>query len=490
MITEEQKDNDLAMEKGKVILSLFGGMACDQIALKELGIPIKKCYYSEVDKFAIAQTKLNFPSTIFLGNVRKVEPKQLDNIDIVFAGSPCTDLSFSGKMSGLICKSLGDYLELRNEYLKTGDESLYLVNGKFQQSILFWEFLRILKEIQSINPNVKFLLENVRMKKDQQKIINDALGLSPVAINSNLVSAQNRYRLYWTNIRTKRIGLFQDEFTDIPQPKDRGIFLKDILQPENEIDEKYYIKNPKINFEGLSIEKKSNSVRVGGQATQTQKHNWDIIKVDKKGNPKADQEKSACFTAGGNSGGNHSDMDIICVAMRGRNPDNPNDRKKGSPTKQRLEPNKEGKTNCITSVSKDNLILKKEIIQINDYHEFGSQPQQQNRVYDVNGISPCVNTDSRGHAILIQKPRGFNKGGEFTEKSPTITSNSWEQNNSLKINESYKLRRLTTTEVARLQTVPTWYIWDCFPTQQYKLLGNGWTIEVIKHILSFWDYKN
>jgi len=322
-------------------------------------------------------------------------------------GSPCTDLSFAGKGTGLLFNSLEDYLELRNEYLKTENESLYYHNGKFQESVLFWEYLRILKELQGINPDIVFLLENVRMKMDQQKIINDALGLFPVAINSNLVSAQNRYRLYWSNIKTKQTDLFGTLSTGIEQPNDRGILLKDILQPENEIDEKYYIKNPKLGFEGMAIEGKSNTLRTGGKATQSEKHNYDIIKIDKSGSIKADQNKAGCLTAGGNSGGNHSDMDIICVAQRGRNIVNGKRKDyNGAPTEQRLEPNTEGKTNCLTTVSKDNLI--------------------------TNG---------------------------------------------------YSLRRLTPIECARLQTVPSWYEWIVSDTQIYKMLGNGWTVEQIMHIL-------
>jgi DNA (cytosine-5)-methyltransferase 3A len=385
----------------------------------------------------------------------------------------CTDLSFAGKQSGLIVNSFEDYMELRNEYLKTGNEDLYYHNGKFQQSILFWEYLRILKDIREVNPDVLFLLENVGMKKVFQKQFNDNLGIHPVNINSNLVSAQNRNRWYWTNIRTKSVGLFGEIHSDIPQPEDRGILLKDILQDESEVDKKYYISdavvkrmdrrnysNPKINpdktgtlnttnnsarmcldsgttfvkidkpmLSGIDINGKAPTQRSSTGTGLTDQHNYQIIKLDKQGNKKADQDKAGCLTAGGHSGGNHSDMDIICVAMRGMEDG------------QELEPKTDGKTNCLTSVSKDNLIL--------------------------------------------QLPHGANKGGyRATDgKVPSITTSAWEYNNLL--HDGYTLRRLTEKECDRLQTVPEWYVWKCSSTQHYRMLGNGFTIEVIKWILSF-----
>lgn len=496
------------------VVSLFDGMGCFMISLIEMGLKVGKYYSSETDKHAIRQIKHNFKDAIHLGDVRNIDVSKIDRIDMIAGGSPCTDLSFAGTGSGLICNTLEDYLDLRNEFLKTGNEELYFHNGKFQQSILFWEWLRILRDIQLYNPDVIFLLENVRMKKEYERIINNALGLMPVVINSNRVSAQNRLRYYWTNIKTRQDGLFGDMATDIPQPEDQGIFLKDILQDESEVDEKYYLSDralnraskkqystPKINPDktgtlntennsgqcsfdsgttliGLDINKKAPTQRSSTGRCLDNKHNYQIIKLDKKLNIKADQGKASCFTSGGNSGGNHSDMDIICVAMWGRNPDNP--REIGKTTKQQLEPQMDGKTNCLTSVQKDNLILSKGYIQNNN----NGHNSQANRFYLVDNKSPSLGAGNAMRApLIIQKPRGFNKGGEYINKSPTLTSNAWEQNNILK--QNIKLRRLTPTECARLQTIPDWYKWTVSQSQQYKMLGNGWTIEVIKHILSY-----
>ena len=179
------------------VLSLFDGCSGAQQALCDAGIKVKQYYASEVDKYAVKITQKNFPNTIQLGDVKDVvwEDKHLHShlqppIDLLIGGSPCQDLSFAGHQKGL-------------------------VDGT--RSNLFYEYVRILKELRDINPNLKFLLENVRMSKDNIQKMSDALGVEPISINSNLVSAQNRYRLYWTNL--KNVGV----------PKDTGIMLKDIL---------------------------------------------------------------------------------------------------------------------------------------------------------------------------------------------------------------------------------------------------------------------
>ena len=200
-------------DKGLIVLSLFDGLSCGQIALKELGIKVDKYYASEVDKFAIEQTKLNFPNTIQLGDVTKWKEWNIDwgSIDLVIGGSPCQGFSMAGKQLAF-------------------DDP---------RSVLFFEFVGIVNHVKKHNPDMKFLLENVQMAKQHIKVINDYMGVYPVEINSSLVSAQNRVRLYWSNIRVKEVGLFGEKHTDIPQPKDRNIYLKDIL--EEEVDNKYYL---------------------------------------------------------------------------------------------------------------------------------------------------------------------------------------------------------------------------------------------------------
>ena len=154
------------------VLSLFDGLSCGQIALNNLGIPVEKYYASEIKSHAIDATQYNFPNTIQLGDVRFLKSEILEelDIDLLLGGSPCQDLS--------IIKQNRKGLE--------GDKSA-----------LFWEYVRILK---SLKPKY-FLLENVAsMKNIDKEIITNALGVEPILINSSVVSAQHRRRLYWTNI--------------------------------------------------------------------------------------------------------------------------------------------------------------------------------------------------------------------------------------------------------------------------------------------------
>jgi DNA (cytosine-5)-methyltransferase 1 len=436
------------MAKITNVLSLFDGLSCGQIALKELGAKVDKYYASEIDKHAIKQTMLNFPDTIQLGSVTDVDVSKLDKIDLLIGGSPCTNFSFAGKRNGMSTTT--------NEEIYTLDRYLELKKGGFQfegESFLFWEYMRILNDIRKYNPNVKFLLENVEMGKKWERTLSEAIGLFGVHINSALVSAQNRKRIYWTNIRTKQMGFFGDVYSDIPQPEDRGILLKDIL--EDEVSEKYYLKNIVVDkliqhrnlhkelghgFDAKSHNKdeKMQALNVGGKGID----DLVCIPCDYRHSEgirlKADGKTGTLLSRARND---ESCGQMVCVAMRGR---------EGG--EQHLEPQISGKTNTITTVQKDNLVL-----QINPSKESGGkQPYQHNRVYDTNGISPCLNTDARAPSIL------------------TI--------------EDYRIRRLTPTECSRLQTIPEWYRWECSDTQAYKMLGNGWTVEVIKHILQFLEF--
>jgi len=156
------------MPRFSSVLSLFDGMSCGQIALNRVGIEYDNYFASEIDKHAIKVTQTNYPKTIQLGDVTKVKGSDLPKIDLLIGGSPCQGFSFAGK--GL--------------------------NFDDPRSKLFFEFVRLKNETQ---PKY-FLLENVVMKKEHEKVISEFLGVEPILINSILVSAQNRKRLYWTNI--------------------------------------------------------------------------------------------------------------------------------------------------------------------------------------------------------------------------------------------------------------------------------------------------
>lgn len=176
----------MSVGKEKInVLSLFDGISCGQIALERQGFEIENYFASEIDKYAIQITMANYPNTKQLGDVRNVTAEKLPNIDLLIGGSPCQGFSFAG--AGL--------------------------NFEDERSKLFFEFVRLKNELK---PKY-FLLENVKMKQEFQDIISEQLGVKPIMINSSLVSAQNRERLYWTNIPV------------IGQPKDKGILLKDII---------------------------------------------------------------------------------------------------------------------------------------------------------------------------------------------------------------------------------------------------------------------
>ena len=375
--------NGFSEAEGITVLSLFDGMSCGQLALQKLGIKVKQYYAAEIDKHAIQVTQHNFPNTIQLGDVTKVFAKDLPKIDLLIGGSPCQGFSFAGKQLAF-------------------DDP---------RSKLFFEFVRLKNEC---NPTY-FMLENVKMKKEFEIIISKYMGVAPIEINSALLSAQNRVRLYWTNIANEPYGLFGDMQCMIPQPKDKWILLRDIL--ETDVTDKYYLSDKAI-------------------ATAIRKSDIGI-------NPKINHDKSGTVTCGNQSAKFSIDNSTtLIVASRGRNPENPKSRESGLNTEQMLEPRYDGKTNCLTSVQKDNLVC--EIM--------GEK---------ANTLTP--------DAYLATGERNRDENGKAV-----LTSMC-----------DRRLRRLTPTECERLQTVPDGYTSIVSDTQRYRMLGNGWTVDVIAHIFSF-----
>jgi len=200
------------------VVGLFDGISCGQVALQRAGIEYDNYYASEIDRYAISVTQNNFPETIQLGDITNWRSWDIENIDLVIGGSPCQGFSLAGRQ----------------------------LNFDDPRSRLFFEFVAIINEL---NPRY-FLLENVWMREEMRDAISEVLGVQPIMINSNLVSAQNRKRLYWTNI------------PNIEVPTDRGINLESILEIPAE--------------EGIVIRPKSKCLRVGGRQSYD-RHEWDSI---------------------------------------------------------------------------------------------------------------------------------------------------------------------------------------------------------------------
>lgn len=380
---------------GLTVLSLFDGMSCGAIALREAGISVKQYFASEIDRQAIRQTQHNFPDTIQLGDVTDVKATDLPHIDLLIGGSPCQRFSFAGKQ----------------------------LNFSDPRSKLFFEYVRILREIQAYNPDVKFLLENVRMLSEYENIISSHLGIFPVAINSALVSAQNRYRLYWTNIRIKSVrDLFGSTLhTDIPQPEDRGIYLRDIL--DSDVDSRFYLKPDEID----------KLVRQREYGVQEQ--------------------------------GNISDENILDLWF-----DPSDDSAFARHDFERIDPNKVSSRNPFYPAP--------------DIARVPIQAIQKNHL-----IRDCCNESSSTLVIpgSVVKPQF---GGGFrpivSGKASCLVASSSKFAAMLIVNgDDMVIRYLTPAECCRIQTIPEWYEWNCSEPQIYRLLGNGWTVDVISHIFRY-----
>ena len=378
------------------VLSLFDGMSCGQIALDQLGIPVKNYFAAEIDKYAIQIARKNYPDMIHLGDVKNIKTSgthlmdEFDcghKIDLLIGGSPCQGFSFGGK--GL--------------------------NFDDPRSKLFFEFDRLLK---ALKPKY-FLLENVKMKKESEQVITDYLGVEPVEINSRLVSAQNRKRLYWTNI----------PFDGVPE--DKGIMLKDILEEETA---EFYRAGEYLQEKRRASDKNPDMLNPDYRSQANTIHD-----VDGKSG-------TVCAGTHGYAIGYVPEVKGAKIVNRrlderGKRQDN----NKDIPLQKRLELRKDDKAYCLTTVQKDSVL---------------AEP------------------------LILQKARGYNKGGlkALDGKTPTISTSSWEHNNHLTFDEGVHWRKLTVTECERLQTVPDGYTCGVSNTQRYKMLGNGWTVDVVKHI--------
>lgn len=484
------------------VLSLFDGMSCGRIALDRLGIPVDKYYASEIDKFAIQVSEANYPNIIRLGDVCDVKADDLEPIDLLIAGSPCQGFSFAGKQLAF-------------------DDP---------RSALFFEFVRLLKECK---PKY-FLLENVRMKKEFLDIISEQVGCEPIFINSALVSAQNRQRFYWTNI------------PGIEQPEQRGIVLRDILEDnfDSERDKSYCLDAN--YYKGGSVEnyfkksrrqmvfqnEKQKPIKVGMKVEQVKvrKHEVDVpslqqcildhyAKCSKNKKQIAEELNDKFSTVEHYFRKLGSDFFSIPSEEHWPQLKQILDITTDKFDKQIMEfeyrdgvfestqrvYSENGKSPTLTAGNKE------------QYIETHDTPKQVGtavdikghdilkRVYSPEGKSPTLTTMGGGHRepkVITGgaiRGRAYDKDGKRMDKDGISVANKTTQmlelrkddksnaittvgKDSLVVEDKVHWRKLTPIECERLQTVPDNYT-DCVSnTQRYKMLGNGWTIEVIAHI--------
>jgi DNA (cytosine-5)-methyltransferase 3A len=382
------------------VLSLFDGISCGRIALERANIPVEKYYASEIDKYAIQVSNKNYPDIIHIGDITKLDFNDYKDVDLIIGGSPCQDLSIA----------------------KNNRQGL---NGS--KSSLFYKFV---EAIETIKPKY-FMLENVAsMSKENKDIITKILGVEPVLINSSLVSAQQRKRLYWCNWK-------------VEQPQDRGIYLKDILEDDATIDERM-VTNGKsysltASYSGAvawnGIEKKQRTM-----VNQPIVYKQDItVKVRKY---KVDIEELK------NTLQSNRIKSINELSIELNIP------------KTTVE-HWFRKDNSFSIPESDIWFKLKELLKIKtdifdksitEFEIRDGNYDMSKRVYDIQGKSPTLTTLTGGqqHKIIF---------------------------------DNYQIRKLTPIECEKLQTLPIDYTASVSNTQRYKCIGNGWTVDVISHIL-------
>jgi DNA-cytosine methyltransferase len=506
------------------VLSLFDGMSCGQQALERSNIKVNQYFASEIDKYAITVTMANYPSTIQLGSVIDVDGFKLPKIDLLIGGSPCQSFSFAGKRKGMSTKDEQEILTIEH-YLELKAEG-YEFEG---QSYLFWEFMRLLNEVKP----TYFLLENVMMGEKWERILSKAIGVKPIEINSSLLSAQNRRRLYWTNIGMQPMGLFGDLESIIQQPKDKGILLKDIL--ESEVDEKYFISDVMVN----KINRSNNSEKcfttsdkslclAAGYYKQGRDNQYIVHNMMPRssttgkggtGHLSRNDGKTYCLDTGNTNAveirGIIQHIIPEIVSVRKYNVDifelqkclKTHKKQNNQQISDALNVPKTMvdhwfRTDTYFSIpDKDMWLQLKSLLNIETnefdesimtFEEKESVFEKTNRVYDEDGIAPTLTSTSANERILVRKIKQLNTltNGKQTYQqdriydvngiAPALSTDS----RPSMINTSL-IRRLTPTECERLQTVKDDYTNHVSDSQRYKMLGNGWTVDVIAHIFSY-----
>ena len=389
------------------VLSLFDGMACGMIAMQLAGMEVESYDAYEIDKYAIKTAQHNFPMIQEHGDVFGADFTRYEGVDFLIGGSPCTYWSIAQTK-----------------------------NRETVASGMGWElFSQYVRALHEAKPKYFIYENNKSMSKAIRASIDETFGFEAVLINSALVSAQNRQRLYW-------VGKRNDDGTyskvDVEQPEDKGILLRDILENGVVWQEKSY----------------NLTTRCCGAIPEDtlKRHRHTMV---------------------------YEPIEPRCVAQRGRYPENPKSRVAGLPTEQMFEAREDGKTNTLTTVQKDNQVAVPVNITQNGkartliagYHKQGIENCCGFVGFSSSGVAEPINCTAVGKEITIYEV----KDGKITIKGKQYPIN-------LK-DGFYIIRKLTVRECMRLQTVPEWYEFPVSDSQAYKMLGNGWTCEVIAHIL-------
>ena len=248
------------------ILSLFDGISCGRVALDRAGISVNKYYASEIDKYAIQISQKNYPDIIRLGDINNWENWDIDwsSIDLILAGSPCQGFSLCGKGAGTKATVAGEehIVTTKEQYIE-----MKKAGAKFlSQSHLFWEFILILFYAKTFNHNVKFMLENTRMRAEYLQMITNTLGVDCITIDSRVLSAQGRIRNYWCNWKVK-------------QPSSTCKTLKNVAHEynDNNIDLSNYIIDKKYHDEFVveDLTKRSiGYIRTNHSGNRVHNHNF------------------------------------------------------------------------------------------------------------------------------------------------------------------------------------------------------------------------
>lgn len=437
------------------VFSAFDGLSGAQVALNQAGIKYGTYYASEVDEYAIQIAQKNYPKTVQLGDIRHIKGKDLGNIHLMIGGSPCTGFSFAGKR----------------------------LNFDDPQSKLFFEFVRLLKEIK---PRY-FLLENVRMANKHKKIITEHMGVEPIALDSALLSAQRRLRLYWTNI------------PGVKQPQDQGLVLKDILEsdatepmysniyggfqekkPREHYNKSVTIRPAKGGGHIPSVTKKIYT-RIEKQKVKVRKHSVDTNKL-----VEFLREHRSVSTA---KIAEHCEVPLTMAEHWFRQ-----DSSFSIPPAEVWSKLKE--ILGITTTEWDE--------RITEFEERDGVYEMSERIIQTHGKNPTLKasapnkvedkyylSDKMVDYIMADK---YNNKGEIDPIKARALTKSYHKMQRANIAtyvsgdnapfDKSNIRRLLPVEAERLQTLPDNYTQGVSDTQRYRMIGNGFTTLVVSFILA------